>query len=279
MRKSNLKAFTLIELLVVIAIIAILAAILFPVFAQAKSAAKKTQTISNLKQNGLAVIMYVDSNDDTYPQSGYFQPTTTGRFLVSAFDAIFPFTKNKEIYVDTADPEAIRWAQIIGNTTIVPGGPWLSPQKIERAGVAFNFALFEDPGIPNFLGADDPVRTTSVVSDPVGTVMFYSANYTNRGADVKERAKYEADFTRKGGNAFYLRPPVGFNRYNFAGAPRHSGTLVVNFADGSARSVNASANLPGTGRDETTTSPNAINCYNLPFDLNGIPDLVGEPRD
>jgi prepilin-type N-terminal cleavage/methylation domain-containing protein len=63
------KAFTLIELLVVIAIIAILAAILFPVFAQAKTAAKKTAAISNQKQIGLAVLQYMADYDDTYPRN------------------------------------------------------------------------------------------------------------------------------------------------------------------------------------------------------------------
>ncbi|HZH99153.1 MAG TPA: prepilin-type N-terminal cleavage/methylation domain-containing protein, partial [Fimbriimonadaceae bacterium] len=63
-RKS---AFTLIELLVVIAIIAILAAILFPVFAQAKEAAKKAATISNMKQNAVAFVMYAGDNDDVLP--------------------------------------------------------------------------------------------------------------------------------------------------------------------------------------------------------------------
>lgn len=63
------KAFTLIELLVVIAIIAILAAILFPVFAQAKEAAKKTQGLNNYKQFGTAIILYTTDNDDSYPKA------------------------------------------------------------------------------------------------------------------------------------------------------------------------------------------------------------------
>ena len=61
------KAFTLIELLVVIAIIAILAAILFPVFAQAKQAAKTTSDLSNLKQIGLALMIYSNDYDDRPP--------------------------------------------------------------------------------------------------------------------------------------------------------------------------------------------------------------------
>jgi len=70
---SSMRAFTLIELLVVIAIIAILAAILFPVFAQAKLAAKKTADLSNLKQIGLAVIMYSNDFDDYFPETTIFR--------------------------------------------------------------------------------------------------------------------------------------------------------------------------------------------------------------
>jgi prepilin-type N-terminal cleavage/methylation domain-containing protein len=63
------KGFTLIELLVVIAIIAILAAILFPVFAQAKEAAKKTQGISNVKQMGTSANIYLTDYDDNFPMA------------------------------------------------------------------------------------------------------------------------------------------------------------------------------------------------------------------
>ena len=64
------RGFTLIELLVVIAIIAILAAILFPVFAQAREAARKTTCLSNEKQIGLGVLMYVQDYDEQFPNSG-----------------------------------------------------------------------------------------------------------------------------------------------------------------------------------------------------------------
>ena len=69
--KGRARAFTLIELLVVIAIIAILAAILFPVFAQAKLAAKKTVDLSNLKQIGTGTMIYSSDADDYYPRGGY----------------------------------------------------------------------------------------------------------------------------------------------------------------------------------------------------------------
>jgi prepilin-type N-terminal cleavage/methylation domain-containing protein/prepilin-type processing-associated H-X9-DG protein len=69
--RSRQRAFTLIELLVVIAIIAILAAILFPVFAQAKMAAKKTVCLTQAQQTGLAEKMYASDNDDIYPMCSH----------------------------------------------------------------------------------------------------------------------------------------------------------------------------------------------------------------
>jgi prepilin-type N-terminal cleavage/methylation domain-containing protein len=87
------KAFTLIELLVVIAIIAILAAILFPVFAQAKTAAKKTQSLSNVKQIGTGIQMYLADNDDTYPMSEY-GGGGSGAPHVQWYAVVYPYVKN-----------------------------------------------------------------------------------------------------------------------------------------------------------------------------------------
>jgi prepilin-type N-terminal cleavage/methylation domain-containing protein/prepilin-type processing-associated H-X9-DG protein len=70
-RYSRKRGFTLIELLVVIAIIAILAAILFPVFARAREAARKTACINNLKQLGTGVMMYAQDYDETMPSANF----------------------------------------------------------------------------------------------------------------------------------------------------------------------------------------------------------------
>jgi len=85
------RAFTLIELLVVIAIIAILAAILFPVFAQAKEAAKKTNCLSNQKNIGMGIMLYIGDYDDTYGMLQYYTPTWD---QIRWYDMIYPYIKN-----------------------------------------------------------------------------------------------------------------------------------------------------------------------------------------
>src|SRR5271165_4113914 len=100
------KAFTLIELLVVIAIIAILAAILFPVFAQAKEAAKATACLSNLKQIGLAMVMYQNDNEDTQVQAllsdffGQVQPA----FPLGTYGSSLGLTTINTTWTNTLQP-------------------------------------------------------------------------------------------------------------------------------------------------------------------------------
>jgi len=88
------KGFTLIELLVVIAIIAILAAILFPVFARARSKAKQTACLSNMKELALSVLMYTSDHDGVLPLVWYASsPSWTGWI-----DVTEPYVKNQDIY-------------------------------------------------------------------------------------------------------------------------------------------------------------------------------------
>lgn len=88
------RAFTLIELLVVIAIIAILAAILFPVFAQAKEAAKKTVALSNTKEITTSMHLYINDNDD-YAPSPYI---ISGQGGVDFYQELQPYIKNMDVF-------------------------------------------------------------------------------------------------------------------------------------------------------------------------------------
>lgn len=99
MKKSG---FTLIELLVVIAIIAILAAILFPVFAQAKVAAKKTQDLSNMKQVGSAIYMYCTDNDDVTPTINGRNGGNPAPYDVDYYVALMPYVKNMDMFFSPA---------------------------------------------------------------------------------------------------------------------------------------------------------------------------------
>lgn len=92
--KQHKPGFTLIELLVVIAIIAILAAILFPAFSRARENARRTSCLNNLKQVGIATMLYTQDYDERLPASG-----TVAAREVRLWDRLVNYTKNKQIFV------------------------------------------------------------------------------------------------------------------------------------------------------------------------------------
>lgn len=120
------RAFTLIELLVVIAIIGILAALLFPVFAAAKQAAKTSTSISNIRQLGTATFLYAGDADEVLPMltegqlgaaqiGGYtfnleFGNRGSGRFDPSR-GSLFPYVKSTGIFLSSLDPTAVNSGQ------------------------------------------------------------------------------------------------------------------------------------------------------------------------
>lgn len=110
----NRRGFTLIELLVVIAIIAILAAILFPVFAKAREKARQASCLSNIKQIGLGLMQYVQDYDEKmprhyYPMSSHTLPDGRTSSDMIWGEMIYPYVKNIQVFVCPSDSEAMAW--------------------------------------------------------------------------------------------------------------------------------------------------------------------------
>jgi prepilin-type N-terminal cleavage/methylation domain-containing protein/prepilin-type processing-associated H-X9-DG protein len=213
--RINRKAFTLIELLVVIAIIAILAAILFPVFAQAKEAAKKTTSVSNLKQIGLAWLMYGGDYDDTLmrvrmegPGPGkitYWWGGFDGTKLREEEGLLFPYTKGKGIQQDPSFPNKLR--TVVGMTGYGYNYQYFSPSNYD--------GNWNEIPVPVSYGA---------IGQVADTVAFASCARINN---------YQYPTPTLEGST-YLEPPS--SEYPaFQG--RHSGQGVVLWADGHAKAM------------------------------------------
>jgi len=179
------KAFTLIELLVVIAIIAILAAILFPVFAQAKQSAKKTMAISNMKQGVLAAIMYTNDYDDSYmlSDSGYINATCWGCGPPDTvpFEQMTPYTKNTQFVIDPMDPWQSETQRIAAQCaymgcTVANASTTQKQYALGvRSNMGYNFAFFspwivQKQATGYYLGAAG--INASQVTQPAHTLMF-----------------------------------------------------------------------------------------------------------
>ena len=181
--RSKRKGFTLIELLVVIAIIAILAAILFPVFAKVREKARQTTCASNLKQIGLAEVQYCQDNDEIYSGS-YNGSISSGVGRVSYAELLFPYTKSAAIY---SCPDASSTDHFNANSA---GDCTYNPKTCGAGNGVMDYAYnslaatdqntVADFGNANNLpnGDDRAQNPLASITEPTATIMMVDGNRT-----------------------------------------------------------------------------------------------------
>jgi len=169
------RAFTLIELLVVIAIIAILAAILFPVFAQAKESAKKTTCLGNVKEIAMATFLYCGDSDDTLCQTSWESALTPqsynpgGRYQIHWTYLMQPYIKNYNIFVCPSDVNPVTPKYPAPNGTADLG-------KVDGGGMMYcDWQAPKYSYIPNYnlMPAHDWLPTSlTVLPEPANTIVI-----------------------------------------------------------------------------------------------------------
>ncbi len=258
-RPANVKSgFTLIELLVVIAIIAILAAILFPVFAQAKLSAKKASSISNGKQIGLGMLMYCADYDDQLPMLEHDQPFS---YINTWPELVQPYIKNWQLFRDPTDGGA-NDSTYAANWGLPPNPPQkaLDTARGYGSSYGYNYA-FLAPGVTlNAIAIYGGGKSQTQVANVAETVLLIDGTAwgaggsppncsTNGGGWYSVDAPAILDST--GFNystttlyffGWFFDPSHGCSWQRYGGAyPRYAGKFNVTWADGhvSTRSPNS----------------------------------------
>jgi prepilin-type N-terminal cleavage/methylation domain-containing protein len=206
-RKS---AFTLIELLVVIAIIAILAAILFPVFAQARDKARQVSCLSNAKQMGIGIIQYIQDYDELLPLNAAEFPGEQYIYDYTWVAAVQPYVKNLDVFIcPNKKSMTLSAADVVPSTDITKSGA--ATLSRPQGGPIVSFAMTSRTGY--WLGAFDK-----------GQAAFYRNEYNGRLALYDGVGGYAADprSPQTCGGPTYAYPSLGL-----AGIARPAETILL----------------------------------------------------